>query len=169
MRVSNRLKRYALIVPLAWAAACGDDDTPASPPGTLPPDVEQLRTALAPFTSLTLAKQAGYEIPLTDCMSNGDVGAMGIHFAKPALVDGNLDPTQPEVLMYEPGTDGERSLVGVEFVVPFAAVPSDAAAPSLFGQTFSPDHVFQVWALHVWTHRLNPSGPFSPWNPRVRC
>jgi hypothetical protein len=39
----------------------------------------------------------------------------------------------------------------------------------LFGQKFSQNEVFGVWALHVWTHRTNPRGLFAPWNPRVHC
>ena len=94
---------------------------------------------------------------------------MGVHFAKTALIDGTADPLHPEALIYEPGTNGEMSLVGVEFIVPFAAVAKTAAAPSLFGQQFLPNDVFGVWALHVWTHRANPSGLFASWNPRVHC
>jgi hypothetical protein len=61
------------------------------------------------------------------------------------------------------------SLVGVEFIVPYTALPRSGQAPVLFGQKFSQNDVFQVWALHVWTHRANPSGLFAPWNPRVHC
>jgi hypothetical protein len=39
----------------------------------------------------------------------------------------------------------------------------------LFGRQFIADDAFGLWALHVWTHRTNPSGTFSPWNPRVHC
>jgi hypothetical protein len=131
--------------------------------------VETLRGSLAPFASLSLAKNAGYSAALTDCMSNGDEGAMGVHFGNPALIDGVADAVHPEVLIYEPGTDGQMSLVGVEFVVPFALVPKTAPPPVLFGQSFVPDDVFGLWTLHVWTHRANPSGLFARWNPRVHC
>ena len=147
------------------AVACSKDST--SP--TLPDDVQALRAALDPFTSLAIAKQAGYNTAITDCMSNGDQGAMGIHYAKTDLLDAKADALHPEALIYEPGNDGQASLVGVEFVVPFSAVPETSPAPVLFGQRFSPNEVFGVWGLHVWTHRLNPSGTFAPWNPRVHC
>jgi hypothetical protein len=124
---------------------------------------------LDPFTSPTLARAAGYDVPITDCMSNGDEGAMGVHIANPSLIDAVADAAHPEVLVYEPGTGGAMSLVGVEFIVPFTAVPKTAPAPVLFGQAFSVNDVFGVWALHVWTHRTNPSGLFAPWNPRVHC
>jgi hypothetical protein len=59
--------------------------------------------------------------------------------------------------------------VVLPLVVPFAALPKTSPAPVLFGQSFTPDDTFGVWALHVWTTRSNPSGLFSPWNPRVHC
>jgi len=157
----------ALIAVAALAAGCGSDDTVASPP--LPADVETLRQSLDAFTSLNLAKAAGYSTAITDCMSNGDLGAMGVHFGNTALIDGTVDPLRPEVLIYEPGVGGDMNLVGVEFVVPYAAVPKTGTPPQLFGQKFTQNDVFQLWGLHVWTHRSNPSGVFASWNPRVHC
>lgn len=156
----------AVAVPALWAVACRDDNTTAP---AVPQGVEQLRASLAPYTSLALAKNAGYSAAITDCMSNGDEGAMGVHFGNTSLFDAVSDPLNPEVLIYEPGTDGQMSLVGVEFVVPYAAVPKTAAPPVLFGQKFLQNDVFGLWMLHVWTHRANPSGLFASWNPRVHC
>ncbi len=164
MKVSIRSIPYVALVVLAGAWACRSDDA-TSP--ALPDDVEALRTSLAPYASLGLAKAGGYDTAITDCMSNGDEGAMGVHFANPSFIDALADAKHPEVLVYEPGTNGEMSLVGVEFIVPFAAVPRTAPAPVLFGQPFIANDVFDVWALHVWTHRINPSGLFALWNPRV--
>jgi hypothetical protein len=168
MRISKRLFLCVVLVPFGWAAACGSDSTSPAPE-SLPSDVLALRTALDPFSSLTLAKQAGYNTAITDCMSNGDEGAMGVHFANTTFIDGTADALHPEALIYEPGTNGEMSLVGVEFIVPFAVLPKTVVAPALFGQKFQQNDVFGVWALHVWTHRTNPSGLFAPWNPRVHC
>ena len=94
---------------------------------------------------------------------------MGVHFANSGYIDGTADQRHPEVLIYEPGTNGEMSLVGVEFIVPFTALPKTSPAPMLFGQKFAVNDVFGVWALHVWTHRTNPKGTFAPWNTRVHC
>ncbi len=151
---------------LAAALACGGTKT--SEP-QLPTDVEALRATLAPYASLALAKGAGYGVAITDCMSNGDLGAMGVHFGNTALIDDKLDAAHPEILIYEPGAGGEMSLVGVEFIVPFAARARTSPPPELFGQQFLRDETFGLWALHVWTHRANPSGLFAPWNPRVHC
>jgi hypothetical protein len=172
----SRLTKPAALISIACAAllslsiaACGDDDDNNVTTPALPAGVEALRASLEPFSSPALSRQAGYTTALTDCMSHGDLGAMGIHIANAALLDGTADPLRPEALIYEPGNGGEMSLVGVEFIVPFAAVPKTAAAPELFGQKFSQNDVFGVWALHVWTTRSNPSGLFAPWNPRVHC
>jgi hypothetical protein len=172
MKLLSRITVAAALVAVAWATACSNSGQsgptePAAPP--TPAAVEALRATLAPYASLKLAKDAGYDTQITDCMSNGDVGAMGEHFGKLALIDDKLDANVPEVLIYEPGVSGALSLVGVEFVVPFALVPKSAQPPTLFGQAFTPDDVFGLWTLHVWTHRANPSGLFAQWNPRVHC
>ena len=131
--------------------------------------MQALRTALEPYTSLGQAKGAGYDVAITDCMSNGDEGAMGVHWANPSLIDSLPQALHPEALIYEPGANGDMSLVGVEFIVPFAVRPKSSSPPMLFGQSFTANEVFGVWALHVWTHRTNPSGLFASWNPRVHC
>lgn len=169
MKISNRLMLSAALLPFVWAGACGGDKATSPAPATLPADVEALHASLAPFSSPNLAKAAGYSTAITDCMSNGDEGAMGVHFGNASFIDGVADPLHPEALIYEPGTSGEMSLVGVEFLVPYSAIPKTSPAPVLFGQKFSQNDVFGVWALHVWTHRTNPSGLFATWNPRVHC
>jgi hypothetical protein len=167
MKTTTTFVLFASLVPLVWAVACGSDDDSTAP--VLPAQVETLRASLAPYASLALAKNAGYNTALTDCMSNGDVGAMGVHFGNVPLIDDKVDVLHPEVVIYEPGANGEMSLVGVEFVIPFAVLPKSSPAPVLFGQKFVPDDVFGLWTLHVWTHRTNPSGLFASWNPRVHC
>jgi len=169
MGIGARRTIYGTLIAIAaLTAGCGGDDTTSATPA-LPPDVATLRASLEGFTSFNAAKTAGYSTALTDCMSNGDVGAMGVHFGNVSLIDGAVDPLHPEVLIYEPGVNGDMSLVGVEFVVPYAVVPKTGKAPELFGQKFLQTDEFQLWGLHVWTHRSNPSGLFAPWNPRVHC
>lgn len=166
MKVVRSIVAVVVVSMIAMALACGNSHSTA--PGD-PPEVAALQASLGPYVSFSLARNAGYTAALSDCMSNGDQGAMGVHYGKPSLIDGQLDPTQPEVLIYEPGANGDMSLVGVEFIIPFAVRPKTAAPPTLFGQQFLPDDAFQLWGLHVWTHRANPSGLFAPWNPRVHC
>ena len=168
MKHTVRLIQVAAFATVAALAivACSDDNNTTAPE---PNGVAALRAALDPFTSFTLAKNAGYSTAITDCMSNGDVGAMGVHYANVTLLDATPDSLHPEALIYEPSANGEFALVGVEFIVPYAAHSRASAAPELFGQKFVQNDVFGVWALHVWTHRTNPSGTFASWNPRVHC
>jgi hypothetical protein len=68
--------------------------------------------------------------------------------------------------MYEPQQDGSMKLVGVEYVK--AAPPTDPA-PTLFNQSFNFNSGLQVWTLHVWLWKSNPSGLYANWNPTVTC
>ena len=121
---------------------------------------------------------------------------MGIHAPNLALLqEFAVDPSRPELLLYEPKGNGGHRLVGVEYfqavllknletleVGPrFDSTPWDPAefeivnpAPALFDQTFhlSPPPAPGVpwhYALHVWVWSHNPSGIFADWNPRVSC
>lgn len=148
---------------VAFGLACHDSSGPS-----FPPDVQQMRNAVAAYASFERAQQDGWGTAITDCMASA-AGGMGIHYGNTALIDGTVDPLRPEVLMYEPGSNGTLTFVGVEFIVPFSARPKDGPAPQAFGRSFAPNDAFGVWALHVWTTRTNPSGLFADWNPRVHC
>lgn len=128
----------------------------------------ELRRTTAPFHRLEVAMAAGWNIQLTGCLDNPPLGAQGFHYANGLLIDGTVNLTEPELLTYEPGDDGFR-LVGVEYIVPFAAVPATDPAPSLLGQAFHANMDAGIWALHVWVWRHNPSGMFADWNPKVSC
>ena len=93
-------------------------------------------------------------------------GGMGYHYGKTAFIDGNARLLEPEILMYEPQRDGSLQLVGIEYVVPLSAA---ANPPSLFGLEFHRNEAFQLWVLHVWLYKDNPSGMFTDWNPTVSC
>ncbi len=103
---------------------------------------------------------------------------MGFHYVNPALVvDPALDPTRPEVLLYESLPGGKLRLVAVEWfaVDPDQDVTTDDGRPSLFGVPFDgpmlghepgmPVH----FDLHAWIWKHNPAGTFSAWNSEVRC
>jgi hypothetical protein len=121
---------------------------------------------------------------------------MGIHSGNPALINNQeLDPENPEVLLYLPTGNGYR-LVGVEWILPvllrnktsgavapwFLSTPWDDAeyevvtpTPQLFGHTFQgpmPGHVAGMpwhWDLHAWVWANNPNGMFEQWNPAISC
>ncbi|GAB3377339.1 hypothetical protein [Lysobacter fragariae] len=134
-----------------------------------------LRAATAAYHDFDAATQAGlWDVPVPgvlECLDD-PTGGMGYHFVNPNNF-GVLDPTRPQALIYEPEKDGSMRLVAVEFIVPdggaHADQPDSPPPPSLFGQSFHYNKRFDVWALHVWAWRHNPSGLFADWNPNVSC
>jgi len=94
----------------------------------------------------------------------------------PLVVDGEIDATKPEALIYE-FSHGRARLVGVEFIVDAATwLGNHGSAPVLEGQSFqlvdSPNRYgipAPFFELHVWAWRDNPNGAFVDWNDRVTC
>lgn len=132
-------------------------------------DLATLRRVVAPYHRVDAAQEAGWTALVPRCRDNQPVGGMGWHYANPDYVDGELDVTKPEALIYEPQKDGSMAFVGVEFVVPFSILPPEAEAPRLLGQTFLHNFGDELWMLHVWVGRHNPEGMFATWNPTVSC
>ena len=129
--------------------------------------LKKVQQATARFQSSEQAIKAGY-VPDEHCVSVPGLGGMGSHWVKPALVDGNFDPLQPEALLYAPGPGGKVRLVGVEYLVVNAGQPrpSFGTRPMDINGTPMP---FPHWSLHVWAYEHNPSGLFAPFNPNVKC
>ena len=134
-------------------------------------DLAKLRAATARFHRYAVAKDAGYTFLFMDmCMednSPASAGGMGMHYVNTQLLDATLDVSTPEALLYEPGPNGQLNLVAVEYVIPKAAWTSPQP-PRLFGQDLTLNS-FDLWALHVWVWKNNPSGLYAAWNPRVSC
>jgi hypothetical protein len=105
---------------------------------------------------------------------------MGLHFLNGDLLDevnktGVFDATRPQIVLYEPSSDGSLRLTGADFLV-FADAwnakhPNDP--PQLMGQLF---HFFDApnrfglqafYTLHVWAWKDNPDGAFGNWHPDV--
>jgi hypothetical protein len=131
-------------------------------------ELRALKRATAPFQTLAAAKAAGYSTQVTGCYENLPVGAMGWHYGDVSLFDATLEVTKPEVLLFERQRGGGMKLVGVEYIVPFAAWTSPNP-PELLGQVFVKNLTFNVWALHAWVWKPNPRGVFADWNPNVSC
>ena len=136
--------------------------------------VQIVRNATTQYQNINTATAAGYG-PFLGCVSGSDHGAMGIHYVNPTLLNGTLDPTHPQALIYEP-SNGQMSLVGVEFIVDAATwLKNNANPPVLEGQTFllvdSPNrfNIPAFFELHVWAWRANPMGSFMDWNDNVSC
>jgi hypothetical protein len=127
------------------------------------------RAATARFHRFDVADEAGYDFLFMDmCMEDGGgAGGMGYHYVDTRLLDAELDVAHPEAVMYEPGTNGQLRLVGLEYVIPAAAWTSPNP-PELLGQQLTLN-AFDLWALHVWIWKDNPSGIYADWNPTVSC
>ena len=135
--------------------------------------LQLVKSATARYHSVEQAIADGYLPPPPGACIASPFGAMGYHFENQALMrDGVLDPTRPEILLYERKANGQFSLTGVEYYMEADRVTS---APVLFGQTFhgpmAPHHpgMETHYDLHVWLWKPNPSGMFADWNPRVSC
>lgn len=144
-----------------------------------------LRNATAPFHDINKAMVAGYTVEVADLAGitcivdpNGS-GTMGIHYLNPALLDDDVNEAAPELLVYEPQSNGGLKLVAVEYLVLKADWEATngpgASPPELFGEHFHlilagnryglPD----FYELHAWVWRPNPNGMFFEYNPRVSC
>jgi hypothetical protein len=126
---------------------------------------------------VSAAEAEGYMLHF-GCVTGPDAGAMGLHFVNMALVgDGELDPTRPEIVIYEPLPDGRLRLIGADYIVLADAWHDKhgAGTPELLGQLF---HYFEspnrfglppFYTLHVWAWKENPDGMFVNWHPKVSC
>jgi hypothetical protein len=181
------MRRIALVTIAALAAAVpAGAHAPGGPThhdrsDQIPPDVRgqlrEVRRATRPYRDVEAAKAAGYEAA-PDCVEDPKYGGMGIHYANPRLIaDGKLDPLHPEILVYQPGSDGKLSLGAVEYfqVDGDQDLDTDDDKPSMFGLPFDgPMHGHEPgmpkhYDLHVWLYEHNPAGLFAAWNPRVHC
>lgn len=149
------------------------------------PDLKRAREALDKYKDPVAAIHDGYFSTL-GCVTYpkpgkpGEVpypaGGMGVHFFNVALMGKPLDPTKPQVLVYEPGPGGKLQLVAAEWFVPLSAELK--GRPELFGKPFDGPmeghhplmpHGLHHYDLHVWLWKDNPAGMFSPTNPKVKC
>jgi hypothetical protein len=137
--------------------------------------------ATAPFHDLAVAQQRGYAAVVADvqgrtCIAQPGVGAMGVHYLDPALLDDHVDADTPEALVFGPTPNGGLRLNALEYIV-FQSVwdANHSQPPSLFGQAFlltpEPNRfgIPAFYALHLWIWGPNPTGMFQPWNPQVTC
>lgn len=142
--------------------------------GTL---LQVVREATERYKDVNAAEADGYAL-VFGCVQGPDAGAMGMHFLNGSLLTTNLDPTKPQIVIYEPTPDGKLKLIGADFLVFVSdwekAHPNDGP-PQLMGQLF---HLFDApnrfglpafYTLHVWAWKQNPNGAFVNWHPNVSC
>ncbi|MDQ6871374.1 MAG: hypothetical protein M3037_05105 [Gemmatimonadota bacterium] len=143
----------------------GEDNGSAS----LRRDLATLRRVTAPFHNFDKAMAAGWSTKITDCMADPSAGGMGFHYGNTRLINATVSVDKPELLLYEPEKDGGLRLVAVEYIIPYSFHSRGSVPPVLFGQQFKQNDTFQLWGLHAWVWKENPSGIFASWNPRVSC
>ena len=128
------------------------------------------------FKNVSVAQAEGYALQF-GCVSGSDSGAMGLHYVNGALVSsGVLDATRPQIVIYEPMPNGDKKLIGADFLVIADTWNAKyASPPQLMGQLF---HLFPspnrfglpaFYTLHVWAWKDNPKGAFVNWHPHVSC
>lgn len=159
----------ALAVAGTAAATCGGQGLSAA------------RSATAGFHTLARAKAAGYTAKVVDlnklsCIAEPGEGAMGVHYLNQGLLDDSVSGASPELVIYEPRTNGKPRLVGLEYLtIKSAWDATHSSPPSLFGHEFmltGADNRFGLppyYSLHAWIWKHNPSGMFAMWNPSVHC
>lgn len=182
--------RYAAMA-LALVAACSprvlaDDGHSHHPAGQRQETPEEqanaatllrtVRQATERFKDVRAAEAEGYALQF-GCVSGPDSGAMGLHYVNADLVaQGVLDPTRPQIVIYEPTPGGGLKLTGADFLVMADQWnASHSGPPQLMGQLF---HLFEYpnrfglpafYTLHVWAWKQNPNGAFVNWHPNVSC
>jgi len=138
--------------------------------------VATVREATERFKDVAVADGAGYKLQF-GCVSGEASGAMGLHYVNgPLVMDGELDPTKPEIVIYEPGPNGTLKLVGADFLVLADAWNAKhSSPPEMMGQLF---HLFEApnrfglpnfYTLHVWAWKPNPTGMFVNWHSKISC
>jgi hypothetical protein len=141
--------------------------------------IKVVRESTERFKDVAEAEKEGYALQF-GCVSGPDQGAMGLHFINMDLVGkGVIDPTKPQIILYEPTADGHLRLTGADFLVDAQQWDNDKThkpgPPELMGQLF---HYFEspnrfglkaFYTLHVWAWKDNPNGAFVNWHPGVSC
>lgn len=148
--------------------------------GGLQQELSEVRSATAEYNDpenaydddYVVRDHDGNVIPLDEVTERGhSVCGMGFHFANGRLF-GSTDRTEPPILVYGVGDDGDLVLGAVEYAVPKQG-DYENSPPDLFdhdggdeewGTLSTPQG--DLWTLHAWVHNKNPDGVFAPFNPR---
>jgi hypothetical protein len=142
-------------------------------PGAL---VSVVREATERFKNVAAAEAEGYFLQF-GCVTGPDAGAMGLHYVNfPLVLDGELDATKPEIVIYEPVGNGKVKMTGADYLVLADAWHArHTAPPELMGQLM---HLLEApnrfglpafYTLHVWAWKENPTGMFVNWHSNVSC
>jgi hypothetical protein len=170
--------RFAVLIAIVAVAALGSAVVASASQDQL----AVVREVTAKFHDVETAKAAGYELGyvngagtriITGCIAHPTAGVMGYHYFNKRLIDDlQIDPQQPEGLVYTSGPEGQLRLVAVEYVVPGANSnpPGVSVPPTVLGREMHllvPAVGFYIQHFWVWSH--NPAGMFVDWNPELSC
>lgn len=169
-------RRIALITAALFLVGCAGE-APLAPAtetaisaravGNVDP-IETIRRVTARYHDLDAAVADGF-VFLHGCETRpeeGPAGVLYVHFDR--LLDGVIDPSKPDALLYEPRRNGPPKLLGVELAIPYPMWTS-AEPPHFMGAQFQTEDEFGVYGLHVWAWTQNPEGMFAEANPNIRC
>jgi hypothetical protein len=201
-----KLSLLALFV-LAIVAGCNKDeavelDVKSSPElelksghATQNQILAEIRRATAKYLNYDKAIADGIFLPPNGhCVEHPVLGGMGYHYINPHAGPG-VDPSNPQVLLYEPVKNGKKQLVGVEFLIDAEFWDSNNNGPPMLGNVEFDDHREIIWVddvdelgnpilvpvnakggppfphyqLHVWVWKNNPNGMYTAFNPNVSC
>ena len=183
MNTNDIVRRFGSIVGLLALVATGSShaaaqshDHAADAKSATGAFVKLVRESTERFKDVSVAEREGYAL-MFGCVSGPDYGAMGMHFVNfPLVVDGVLDPTKPEIVIYEPLPNGRLRLIGADYLVLADAWnATHSSPPELGGQLL---HFFEApnrfglppfYTLHVWAWKENPTGAFVNWHANVSC
>jgi hypothetical protein len=121
--------------------------------------------ALDEYEDVEAARDAGYVD--THRFDSNESGVVGVRFINTNAVDDELDPREPEVLLYTINDTGEYELLGAEWTVP--ELDADER-PTLFDESFDgplPAHTDEFdehYGLYAWLFEENPDGEFEQRN-----
>src|SRR5262245_58701343 len=137
---SRRFKQLAIVTVFVGAAAMAyggvESDSSTAQLG-LRPDLHDLRRAFRHATAIyhdtdRLERNGWVRLQQTCFEEDAGTTKLGIVFVNPSRIDGVIDPARPEVLYYEPQSDGDLKLMGGEY---FCPVDVCRTPPTLFNQT----------------------------------
>jgi len=184
MRFLPALIALSALLVFSPGVSYGQTTSAASASAPMSADLQAARAALAKYSDPFAAIKDGYFSTLA-CIDfpqgakDGPVtyppGAMGVHFLNPANIGPKLDPTKPQVLIYEPVGD-KLVLAAAEWFMPVAA--AGTTAPAIFGRNLEgpmDGHEpimpagLRHYDLHVWLWKDNPLGVFTSTNAAVKC
>jgi len=161
--VISALALMSVWSPFALAQDSHSHTTPAQPELTAEQKSQQtalikiVRESTERFKDVAEAEREGYALQF-GCVSGPDQGAMGLHFINMELVGkGVIDPTKPQIILYEPTADGRLKLTGADFLVDAQQWDNDKThkpgPPELMGQLFhyfeSPQSLWVEGVLHT--------------------